>query len=535
MQSLAFTSDRDYYTRAANEDCVNGGPRTRTKYGYDALSRPSSMTYLDSTTVGFDYEADDDLQTLTHNFNGGGLVLSYTHNGAHQILSMVTSDPSYLMKQVGPTTAYTKNTLNQYNVVGASSMTYDANGNLGGDGVWTYSYDEENRLRRAVGNGSTAIYSYDPLSRRRSKTVNGTTTYYVFDGPNELAELGSTGSRLRFYLNAGTIDDRIGMYDDTLGSWRFYHANLQGSILFTTSYPSAGTILDQYHYGAFGEPASTDTPTGNAIRYTGRYFDAETGLYYYRSRYYSSKLGRFLQTDTIGTKDDLNLYTYTGNDPLDRTDPSGNCPSCLGALVGGGLELGIQLLSPEGRAAYSAAISALGRGDVAGAVKAAGAEVTKVALSAAAGALGVGIAGKVGEAASVLSKAADVGSAGKVAINVGANAVGNAVAGGALGAATQVGGNAAAMAIGSAAPGQTLTSGVTGAAIGGAVGGATGSLVSAALTGSAQNLATATGSFIGSPAGIAAPGVIPSGADRLGAIIGSTVEQATDRCAEKCR
>ena len=411
MQSLAFTSDRDYYTRAANEDCVNGGPRTRTKYGYDALSRPSSMTYLDSTTVGFDYEADDDLQTLTHNFNGGGLVLSYTHNGAHQILSMVTSDPSYLMKQVGPTTAYTKNTLNQYNVVGASSMTYDANGNLGGDGVWTYSYDEENRLRRAVGNGSTAIYSYDPLSRRRSKTVNGTTTYYVFDGPNELAELGSTGSRLRFYLNAGTIDDRIGMYDDTLGSWRFYHANLQGSILFTTSYPSAGTILDQYHYGAFGEPASTDTPTGNAIRYTGRYFDAETGLYYYRARYYSTKLGRFLQTDSIGTKDDLNLYTYVGNDPTDRVDANGtesgaafasvNCasdPSCSRGSSGSTGSTSVEkAASASGKAADAAATGAT-------AVKA-GAE--KVGASSVAAA-----ASKVEKAGGIVANLATVAEAG---------------------------------------------------------------------------------------------------------------------------
>src|SRR5882724_6246821 len=87
-------------------------------------------------------------------------------------------------------------------------------------------------------------------------------------------------------------------------------------------------LTDQYHYGAYGEPPTTDAATGNPFRYTGRYLDAETGLYYYRARYYSAKLGRFLQTDPIGTKDDLDLYAYVGNDPLAHTDPTGNTGAC---------------------------------------------------------------------------------------------------------------------------------------------------------------------------------------------------------------
>jgi len=71
--------------------------------------------------------------------------------------------------------------------------------------------------------------------------------------------------------------------------------------------------------------AQSSPITGIPFRYTGRYLDAETGLYYYRARYYSTKLGRFLQTDPIGTKDDLNLYAYAGNDPIDGADATGNC------------------------------------------------------------------------------------------------------------------------------------------------------------------------------------------------------------------
>ena len=76
------------------------------------------------------------------------------------------------------TTAYSAaNSLNQYvNVaVGANpaaTMAYDANGNLTGDGTWTFAYDAENRLKTANKSGTSASYSYDPLGRRQAKTVD---------------------------------------------------------------------------------------------------------------------------------------------------------------------------------------------------------------------------------------------------------------------------------------------------------------------------------------------------------------------------
>jgi RHS repeat-associated protein len=59
------------------------------------------------------------------------------------------------------------------------------------------------------------------------------------------------------------------------------------------------------------------------FKYTGRRLDPETGLYYYRARYYSASLGRFLQADPIGYGDDMNMYAYVGGDPVNATDPSG--------------------------------------------------------------------------------------------------------------------------------------------------------------------------------------------------------------------
>jgi RHS repeat-associated protein len=58
-------------------------------------------------------------------------------------------------------------------------------------------------------------------------------------------------------------------------------------------------------------------------------------LYHYEARVYDPNLGRFLQTDPVGSKDDLNLYAYVGGDQLDKTDVSGECPRCLVGAVAG--------------------------------------------------------------------------------------------------------------------------------------------------------------------------------------------------------
>ena len=83
-------------------------------------------------------------------------------------------------------------------------------------------------------------------------------------------------------------------------------------------------IVERYSYDVFGEPNTTST-IGNPYLFTGRRYDNETALYYYRARYYDYYLGRFIQADPIGYDDGLNLYTYCENNPLTFADPSGLC------------------------------------------------------------------------------------------------------------------------------------------------------------------------------------------------------------------
>jgi len=100
-------------------------------------------------------------------------------------------------------------------------------------------------------------------------------------------------------------------------------------VIATSNGGGEGTI---YAYSAYGEPAY-DNWSGSRFRYTGQIMLPEAKLYHYKARVYDPALGRFLQTDPVGYSDDLNLYAYVGNDPLDRADPTGTY-SCGSSLSG---------------------------------------------------------------------------------------------------------------------------------------------------------------------------------------------------------
>ncbi|MCG8550069.1 MAG: hypothetical protein MI799_06685, partial [Desulfobacterales bacterium] len=218
---------------------------------------------------------------------------------------------------------------NEYDLVGARVPVHDDRGNMTFDGSRSFEYDWTNRLIKITsGNQTLAEYTYDALNRRVTKTVGADTTTYVYDGA-DVVEAYLNGTLIRVFAFGGDVDDPILMEYD--GQDYYFARDRLGSIRAVTD--STGALVESYEYSPFGlmkifdnqgqDITATGSTIGNPYGYTGRRWDGESGLWYYRNRMYSAELGRFLQRDPAGYVDGLNLYAYVLNNPLQYTDPDG--------------------------------------------------------------------------------------------------------------------------------------------------------------------------------------------------------------------
>jgi len=225
--------------------------------------------------------------------------------------------------------------------VGGVSPAYDNNGNLTFDGTVTYCYDVEVRLTRAITAGTCAsptatlgAYAFDAQGRRKSKTAGGTTTITVTDADNrEVLEYdGSSGAIQRWYAYGMGSNDVLGQMNVAAGTRITLVPDIQGS--FIASMASSATTFSKAAFLPYGENSAS---TSGTFRYTGSRIDPEivaasqpSALYYMRARAYSPQWGRFVQVDPIGYQGGINLYAYTGNDPLNGVDPNGTATLQVG-------------------------------------------------------------------------------------------------------------------------------------------------------------------------------------------------------------
>jgi len=171
----------------------------------------------------------------------------------------------------------------------------------------------------------TDSFKYDPFGRRIQKTTSSTTSIYAYDGDNLIEEANATGGVVARYEDTQNIDEPLAMLRSSATS--YFHADGLGSV--TSLSNAAGSIANTYTYDSFGKLTASTGSLVNPFQYTARESDIETGLYYYRARYYDQNAGRFLTEDRIGfAGDGANFYAYTLNDPINWVDPLGTSLTC---------------------------------------------------------------------------------------------------------------------------------------------------------------------------------------------------------------
>ena len=262
-------------------------------------------------------------------------TLTYGYDTIYQLKTAkqgTTTKESYTYDLVGNrltslnVSPYNYNTSNELTSTPSGSYTYDNNGNRKSDPSGAqYTWDFDNRLTQVIlpGTGGTVNFMYDPFGRRIQKAFaqNGTTTTtdYLYDGANILETMNLTGTVLARYVDSLSIDEPLS--EIVSGTTSYYEQDRLGSVSSLSN--PAGALANTYTYDSYGKLLASSGTLANPFQYTGRESDAETGIYYYRARYYDQNVGRFASEDPSGFRAGPNFYLYTKNGPVNAIDPTG--------------------------------------------------------------------------------------------------------------------------------------------------------------------------------------------------------------------
>lgn len=295
-------------------------------YTYDGVGNKSgNVETISGSAITYAYTYDE-LKRLTQVGNG---TAAQQENYAYDPLG------NRIQKSVGQTsptvTAYKFDAANQLTEIHAgslggtllASLAYDLNGNLQSDGTRSYTWDALDQLAQVSAGGTTVAYGYDGLGRRTRKTANGTPTQWLYDGDAIYADYGSSWTNPTARWSMAGLDRPVirGQVngDGSDGTAQYPLADGLGSVIALAN--SADATLASQRFDAWGNTVAS-TGTIPQFGYTGREPD-ETGLVFYRARYYSPGIARFVGRDPIGLAGGLNRYAYVGNNPVNYVDPTG--------------------------------------------------------------------------------------------------------------------------------------------------------------------------------------------------------------------
>jgi RHS repeat-associated protein len=311
-----------------------------TSYVYDNNQRLIQLSHKKgaSTVASYNYSYDnaDKLVSTVSSVDGAS---SYGYDATNQLVSASHStqtneayayDPNGNRTSGGTVTSANNQLLSD----GTYNYQYDGEGNrtrrteIATGKVTEYVWDYRNRLAGVLfkdGAGvvtKTIDYTYDGNNQRIGKRIDGAVTErYVIDRNQIALVFDGVGVQTHRYLY-GTAVDQV-LVDETATGMVWALADQLGTV--SDLVDNSGSVVNHISYDSFGKVVSqTNAGVGFRYGYTGREQDDETGLDYYRARYYDAGNGRFISEDPIGFEaGDTNLYRYVGNSPVNAIDPSG--------------------------------------------------------------------------------------------------------------------------------------------------------------------------------------------------------------------
>ncbi|MEI6780001.1 MAG: TIGR02269 family lipoprotein [Verrucomicrobiota bacterium] len=341
LHTASYT--RDLLNRYQSREVPGYVPMLGTAVSNAAVSLWSSAGQYGSTSRHGEYFSGEVSVT-----NGVGPIwvtitnLAVLNNGTN--LDKVTSNVGNVL--VAPT---------------PESFGYDPDGNLTNNGLWGISWDAENRAKSFQSRSGVPVAAkrkvdctYDYAWRRVEKIVstnNGSvyvavsTNRFVYDGWNLAAVLdGGNNPVLSFawgsdasgtMRGAGGVGGLLAMkvHNGTNAGTYFYVYDGNFNVMALVN-AADGSVAAQYEYGPFAELLRATGPLAqvNPFLFSTKFYDWETGFYYYGYRYFDPGTGRWLSPDPLEETGGLNLRAFVGNDPEDDIDPFGltNEPGAFG-------------------------------------------------------------------------------------------------------------------------------------------------------------------------------------------------------------
>ena len=322
---------------------------------YDLDGRPTSWEYRDGVSVLRNNVTWDIANRVTASANPADATLgcAFQYDNLDRLTvsqqgTPVTATQQFGYDAVGNRSNFTLNgTATNYSYSSSSnqllSLTggtsrnyiYDAAGNPTTIGALTYVYNNANRLI-TVKNGATVVASYkvNALGQRVEKNIGGTIMRYVYDEQAHLlGEYDSTGKIIQETLwledmPVATLRPTGASGNPTPVNTYYVLADHLGSPRAVVR-PSDNVFMWRWdNVDPFGNNLTNENPAGQgafkyALRFPGQYYDAEVVSHYNYHRDYDPMVGRYEQSDPIGSRGGINTYAYILSDPISSTDPKG--------------------------------------------------------------------------------------------------------------------------------------------------------------------------------------------------------------------